>query len=512
MKKIAVLFPTLAIALFGIVGIGVSTVFAAGSATMNLSPTNVSVDPGETFTLSVVVNPNGASLDTVRLNIRYDSDAIEALSYDNGSLFPFLSPANEIDNDSDGVGELSYGAFKFGSPVTSSGVVGTVTFRALTGGSHTVTVNSTSKLISDGIEKLNTSNLGSTSVSVSGGSADKTQLTDTPTADVTIGGETEEDATDEENALTYFTALAGRTPSTLEDWDMHQCIIDDSCLDVNARDLSYENAALAFFNNVFGTNPSSAMDWNSVHALAYTSVGQGILGLEPLSTEVVETPTATETPAAEEEAAEEEEVVEEEKDYSVMTDVEKEATALKYFGAFYGRMPSSGNDWDALHCMAYGGCQGDPRDVEAEAAALETYGAKYGKMPETTIEWNTLHVLAYTDLLQAGEEEVGEVEEVEEVEEVVEEEVVEGEVVEEESDELTDEDAIGLYGQIYGELPGDGNSGWSFVDIAVNGYTGERDLDAEAAALETYTSTFNSLPASDSDWRVMDAIAYSTTS
>ncbi|MBU0531105.1 MAG: S8 family peptidase [Candidatus Uhrbacteria bacterium] len=84
---------------------------------------------------------------------------------------------------------------------------------------------------------------------------------------------------------------------------------------------------------------------------------------------------------------------------SVETDKSLEEQALVYFGAFYGRMPESADDWAALHCIAYGGCQGDPRDIEAEQAALVIFGAKYAKMPEISMEWNVIHTLAYTDFL-----------------------------------------------------------------------------------------------------------------
>jgi hypothetical protein len=96
-------------------------------------------------------------------------------------------------------------------------------------------------------------------------------------------------------------------------------------------------------------------------------------------------------------------VVEEEVDNPhAPVDADLEREALVYFGAFFGRMPEVANDWETLHCMAYGGCQGDPRNLAAEQGALVTFGAKYAKMPETQVEWNVLHTLAYTDLMLAN--------------------------------------------------------------------------------------------------------------
>ena len=160
MKKIAILFLGLTMS---IVNVGISAVHAAGSATLTLSPTNTSVVTGDTFSLSVLVNPNGESLDTTRLELDYEASKLEVLSIDLGSLFPNLSPDNEIDNTN---GDLSYGAYKFGTPVTSSGTFATVTFHALSSGTTNISVLSSSKLISDGTEKMNTSTLGSSAITI----------------------------------------------------------------------------------------------------------------------------------------------------------------------------------------------------------------------------------------------------------------------------------------------------------------------------------------------------------
>ncbi|KKR57576.1 MAG: hypothetical protein UT94_C0011G0019 [Candidatus Uhrbacteria bacterium GW2011_GWF2_40_263] len=169
--------------------------------------------------------------------------------------------------------------------------------------------------------------------------------------------------------------------------------------------------------------------------------------------------------------------------------VEEEASleeqALVYFGAFYARMPSSGDDWSALHCIAYGGCVED----------VVIFGAKYAKMPSTEMEWNVIHTLAYTDFLGTSTA----------TETVTEEPVVEEEAVTELSAEQI---AIGYYGTLTGALPSD-TAGWLFVDYVVNGYTGVVDATLEAEALGVFTSTFGYLPSTSSDWNLLKAIAYS---
>lgn len=268
--------------------VGVRVACAEGSAMLSLSVSEMTVLAGETVTADVIVAPNGESIDTVRVEIVYDASLLEATWFDLDSSFPSLSPEYEIDNTT---GVLTFGAYKYGDPVTQTSVIATVTFEALADQEIDLAISSNSKLISDGEEK-----------------------------------------------------------------------IDSTSFDIDAEEAS-------------------------------------------------------------------EEVVEEEtSDYE--KDAELEAQALVYFGAFYARMPSSGNDWEALHCIAYGGCQGSPRDLSAEEHALILFGQKYAKMPEIDMEWNVLHTIAYTDLLtwdMLDEEEVME-----------EETVTEEEAVDTDADGLTD--------------------------------------------------------------------------
>lgn len=514
MKKIAVLFLGLALS---VASFGISTAHAAGSATLTLSPTNTTVETGDSFTLSVLVDPNGESLDTVRLELNYDADMLEVTAFDLGSMFPYQSPSNEIDNTN---GMLSQGAFKFGDPVESSGTFATITFHALSAGSASISVDSDSRLIEDGDEKIDAGALGSASITISGDDVDA------EAEEVTTDAEEEEEATEEttsgstgtgtsasleEQALVYFGAFYASMPSSEDDWAALHCIAYGGCKG-DPQDLAAEQAALVIFGEKYGTMPSTDMEWNVVHTLAYTDFLDN--GTEEAADEMPE----------EEEMEEEmtEEVVEEEVSY-VDESLSLEQQALVYFGAFYARMPSSGDDWAALHCIAYGGCQGDPRDVQAEEDALVLFGQKYAKMPSTDMEWNVLHTIAYTDLLtydQQGseetEEEVVEVVEeevVEETEEVVEEEAVEEveeEVTEEADEELSlQEQAIGWFGQLTGELPSS-DEDWLAVDYMVHGHTPEtQNLEAEAAAIDLYVGAFGSLPSSDQDWNIVSAIAYS---
>jgi len=163
MKKIAVMFLSL---VFTMVNVGTSLpVLAAGMGTMTFSPTSESVKTGDSFTVAVQLNPNGASLDTIRVELNYDPAKLSATVFKVGSLFPNLTPSYSINNS---VGIVSFGAYKFGPPVTTSGTFGIVTFRALASGTSLISLLKTSKMIQDGTETINADTLGSVSVMVDG--------------------------------------------------------------------------------------------------------------------------------------------------------------------------------------------------------------------------------------------------------------------------------------------------------------------------------------------------------
>jgi hypothetical protein len=280
MKKFAVLILGLLITM---TSFGLQPVHASGSATLWLSPHSTSVSTGDSFSVDVLFTPNGESIDTARINLDFDASVLEVISYERGDLFPYALPSNWGDNST---GELSVGAYKFGDQIDYSGTLFTLNFHAFRSGTVEIHVSDDSMLINDGDEKLDSSSLGLSTITVAGAEVEK------------IG-------------LEYFS-----------DGDVDFDVTGDEAV-------------------------------------------------------VTDTTTTTTTEA----------------------DAELEAQALVYFGAFYARMPSNGNDWQALHCIAYGGCQGDPRDVQAEEDALELFGEKYATMPSTDMEWNVLHTIAYTDLL-----------------------------------------------------------------------------------------------------------------
>jgi hypothetical protein len=523
MQKIAAIFFAFAIAF---ASIGISPAHAAGAATLSLSPANVSVKTGDNFSLTLVVNPSGESLDTARANLSWDASKLEALAFDLGSQFPNLSPLNNINNTS---GTLSYGGFKFGTSVTASGTFGTVTFRALKSGTATVSVTSDSRLISDGIEKINSSVFGKSTVTVAGtevtskaadligdkpisttpvpaptpAATTTPTITPTPTATTTptpVATATPAPApvkapapTSEKEALKYFGALAGYLPSTPEDWTALKCMVNNGCKAAK-QDAEKEKKALAFYTKKYNVLPKTDMEWNVVHAIAYTNVfikwPAAATPATPATPATVPatpaTPAKLATPAA-----------------------NTEATALKYFGALAGKLPKTTDEWAALKCIVNDGCKATKQDAEKEKKALALYTKKYKALPKTSMEWNVIHAIAYTNIFinwsatttvtapaattvkvdsstpAAPQNDTG-------------------------KKTLTlEQQAIGWFGKLTGKLPSS-SADWLAVKYMVNGYKPvKQDVDAESDAVALFSGKFGKLPSTTQDWNIIAAIAYS---
>ncbi len=146
-------------------------VYAAGTGTIALEPTIKSVKAGELFDLAIRVSPNGESLDTVRVNLRFPADLLQVDHFTLGEQFPRISPGVTVDNSA---GTISEGGFNIDHLVSTSGIFGTVTFMAVKEGAATIAVGDSSHLIANGDEKLAGTNLASAAITI----ANAAQTTD----------------------------------------------------------------------------------------------------------------------------------------------------------------------------------------------------------------------------------------------------------------------------------------------------------------------------------------------
>ena len=139
------------------------SVFAAGLAEMGFSQTNVSVENGEKFDLTVTFDAKSESIDTVRSVVTFDPTILKAESVSLIGLFNRNAPGNFIDNKT---GKVFWGGFTLDALKKNSGSFAKITFSAKQAGEATVAIDPESKMISNGEEKINIKKLGSVKVEV----------------------------------------------------------------------------------------------------------------------------------------------------------------------------------------------------------------------------------------------------------------------------------------------------------------------------------------------------------
>lgn len=117
------------------------------AATLFASPASGSFGVGSTFSVSIRTNTQGAQVNTAEVSISYSTNTLELVSVKQGTTFYLPSPGSP----SKGSGTAYFGG---GLPTPgyngSSGILGTLTFRAKAVGTATVFVNSGKVLLNDG--------------------------------------------------------------------------------------------------------------------------------------------------------------------------------------------------------------------------------------------------------------------------------------------------------------------------------------------------------------------------
>ncbi len=139
------------------------SVHAAGAATMTLDESVYEVTRGELVDVTVSVDPQGESLDTVRAVVTFDPNVVSVQSVRLSGSFDRVAPGNYYDN---GSGKISWGAFTLDGPVTAPTSFITITFLGLEEGEGNIQLSSDSRAISNGEERINTAGLGEATVEV----------------------------------------------------------------------------------------------------------------------------------------------------------------------------------------------------------------------------------------------------------------------------------------------------------------------------------------------------------
>jgi hypothetical protein len=117
---------------------------------VSLSPASGTFTEGSTFEVPIIINTKGSSINSVEIRINYDKDKLAVISSSNGvSIIGIWVEPPRYDNTH---GTASYVGVIPNGITTSSGYVGTMTFKALRAGQAAVSVSTNSKvLLNDGL-------------------------------------------------------------------------------------------------------------------------------------------------------------------------------------------------------------------------------------------------------------------------------------------------------------------------------------------------------------------------
>ena len=115
---------------------------ALAATSVSFAPVNVSARQGQTFTLTIGVNPQGVKNYTVKTELRYPADLLEVKSFTfaNGWM-PLSQPGDDLTDNTNGVFIKTAG---YPGGISSPITFGTVSFLAKKSGNGTIALNSNS--------------------------------------------------------------------------------------------------------------------------------------------------------------------------------------------------------------------------------------------------------------------------------------------------------------------------------------------------------------------------------
>jgi hypothetical protein len=110
---------------------------AAPATTLTLTPSSVTKNTGEEFSLDVTIDTAQNQVVVSDIHLIFDPEKIEALSITNSSLFPNIIASGVVGR---GTADITVGVTDVKVPVTGTGTVATVRFKALAPTSAPVSV------------------------------------------------------------------------------------------------------------------------------------------------------------------------------------------------------------------------------------------------------------------------------------------------------------------------------------------------------------------------------------
>lgn len=151
---------------------------ASPATTLSLAPATLTKSIGEEFTLDVKMDTADNQIVAVDLKITFDPTKMEAVWIHNGTMFPNILSSGVVGN---GNVSMALGAANTTTPVTGTGTVATIKFKALAATTTPVTVRFATDTFAGALNEGSTNALTSTipsTITIGGGSQ---SVTGTPT-------------------------------------------------------------------------------------------------------------------------------------------------------------------------------------------------------------------------------------------------------------------------------------------------------------------------------------------
>ena len=147
MKQLSILVPVLLISVFF-----ASSALAAG---LSFTPSSGTYNKGQTYSVSIYVNPASDSIYTVKAEVKYPADLLEVKSFSLASGWTALSqPGYDEINNNSGI-LIKTGGYAGG--LENNALFGTITFYAKDSGSASVSIGNGSQVLDDNSKNVLTS-------------------------------------------------------------------------------------------------------------------------------------------------------------------------------------------------------------------------------------------------------------------------------------------------------------------------------------------------------------------
>ncbi len=174
---------------------------ALAATSVSFTPVNVSVRQGQSFTLTIGINPQGAKNYTAKTELRYPADLLEVKSFTFASGWTPLSQSGyDLTDNTNGVFIKTAG---YPGGVSSAVTFGTVSFLAKKSGNGTIALNSNSFVLDANNQNILADAVVRTTVAISAPSApaETTQTPQAPGSESTTEVELEQAPIAEEQSI-----------------------------------------------------------------------------------------------------------------------------------------------------------------------------------------------------------------------------------------------------------------------------------------------------------------------